>query len=246
MTQLLAETHDVTAWLNGRLSSLLSSMDAAGIDRALICSIATRPEQCGKILQWSEAIRGERIVPLPSVHPADPDAVSRVAEIAAKGFKGIKLHPYYQEFDLDEERIFPIYEQLRACNLMLVCHTGFDIAFPHVRKCDPRRILAVLSAFPGLKLVTTHMGSWEDWDEVEAHIIGKPIYMEISYSLGLLGAERARELLLRHPKEYVLFGSDSPWQDQAQTLAWFRALKLGDDWERAVLCDNAERLLGCE
>ena len=244
MAALLAETTDVKAYHDGRISSLLASMDKAGIDRAVICSIATKPEQFDKILAWSESIRSDRIEPFPSVHPKDADIRGRLATVAAAGLKGIKLHPYYQDFDLDDEAAFPLYEALCEHDLILVCHTGFDIAFPRIRKCDPRKIAFVIERYPDLKFVSTHFGSWEDWDEVEAHLIGKPVYMEISYSLQLLGRERARNMFLSHPQSHMLFGTDSPWQDQSETLALFRALDLGEDWERAVLAENAAGLLG--
>jgi predicted TIM-barrel fold metal-dependent hydrolase len=244
MSTLLAETDEVTAFHDGRLSSLLASMDEAGIGRAVVCSIATKPEQFGKILAWSKQIRSERVVPFPSAHPSDPDLRTRVDEIAAAGFKGVKLHPYYQAFDLDEERLAPLYEGACAHGLMVAVHTGYDVAFPRFKRADPRRIVAVLQRFPDLKLITTHLGAWEDWDDVDAFMIGKPIYMEVSYSLGLVGTDRARALLSRHPREYVLFGTDSPWQDQAETLRQLRELELGEEWERVVLSDNAARLLG--
>ena len=243
MSVLLAETEDVTAYHDGRLSSLLASMDEAGITRSVLCSIATKPDQFPNILAWSKSVRSERVVPFPSVHPADTDLPDRIAEIAAAGFLGIKLHPYYQGFELDEPRVFPIYEALCEHGLVLASHTGFDIAFPRVRVADPRRIAAVVERFPDLKLVTTHLGSWKDWDEVEEHVLGKPVYMEISYSLGILGRERARRMLLTHPADRILFGTDSPWQDQSETLRLFKELELGADRERAILTDNAARLL---
>lgn len=244
MAALLAETDSVTAWRDGRIASLLASMDDCGIERAVLCSIATRPEQFGKILDWSRAVRSDRIVPFPSVHPADPRAPERVREIAEAGFKGVKLHPYYQDFRIDDRRMFPIYEAMSAYGLMAVFHTGFDIAFPRVRIADPARIVAATDTFPDLIFIATHLGAWEDWEEVERRLCGRPIYMEISFAIERLGRERARAMLLKHPREYVLFGTDSPWTDQTATLAHFRNLRLGDDWERSVLSENAERLLG--
>lgn len=243
MTALLAETDDVTAWHDGRLSSLLASMDRAGIQRAVVCSIATKPKQFDKILAWSQEIRSERIVPFPSLHPADPDVAARVRQIADAGFRGIKLHPYYQDFDLDDPRLGPLYRALCDCGLILVSHTGFDVAFPRIRKADPQRIARVLDGYPALRFVATHLGSWEDWDAVATHLLGRPLYMEISYSLPILGKERSRDLLTRHPREYVLFGTDSPWQDQATAVQQLRGLDLGPEWERAILADNAARLL---
>jgi len=240
---LEAETGDVKAHLDGRLASLLASMDRAGIGRAVICSIATRPEQFEAILKWSEQIASERIVPFPSVHPRDPQARERIRRVRAAGFLGVKLHPYYQDFVLDEEALWPVYEELQKQGLILVCHTGFDIAFPRVRRCDPARIAEVRRRFPELLFVATHAGGWEDWDEVRARLLGRPIYMEISFSLEVLPRAAARALLLEHPAEYLLFGTDSPWQDQAAALALVRGLDLGAEREAALLERNAERLL---
>ena len=122
-------------------------------------------------------------------------------------------------------------------------HTGYDIAFPRIRRADPAKILKVSEQFPELKLVTTHLGSWEQWQEVEAILAGKPVYMELSFSLEYLHSDPIRDILLKHPSEYLLFGTDSPWTDQAATLDLFRGLELSERIENAVLRENAAGLL---
>jgi predicted TIM-barrel fold metal-dependent hydrolase len=126
---------------------------------------------------------------------------------------------------------------------LVVCHTGFDMAFPRDRKADPVRIVRLLDKVPNLKFISTHTGAWEDWDEVERHMLGKPIHMEISMSLETLESQRARELLLAHPEDRILFGTDSPWSSQAETLRLVHELKLGEERERLMLHDNAAALL---
>ena len=71
-------------------------MDRSGIDQSVLCSIATRPEQFFPILEWSKAIRSDRIIPFPSLHPADPQLLEHLQVIHDEGFKGVKMHPYYQ------------------------------------------------------------------------------------------------------------------------------------------------------
>lgn len=234
---------DVNAYLDGRLSSLMSSMDRNGIEKSIICSIATKPSQFKSIIAWSAEIMTERIVPFPSLHPDDRDFADHISRIKEEGFKGIKLHPYFQDFSMDEERLFPIYEKISEKKLIIVMHTGFDLAFETKRICDPAKIVRVLDKFPDLKMVTTHLGAWQDWDEVEKYIVGKKIYMEISYALDLLEREKARRIILNHPKEYVLFGTDSPWRDQAATLALLKGLELGREREKLILGENAAALL---
>jgi hypothetical protein len=124
----------------------------AGIRTSVICSIATKPEQFDPILKWSKAIASPRIVPLPSIHPKGPDPVGQAHQVAEAGLLGIKLHPYYQDFDLDDEALFPLYRALDQLGLFVVCHTGFDFAFPRQRRADPVRILRVLERVPSLRL----------------------------------------------------------------------------------------------
>ena len=241
-----ARNADIKHYSDGSVRGLLASMDTAGIAQALVCSIATKPAQFDNILAFSRKMReehGERLIPLLSVHPRDEQAPERLQLAHDEGFVGIKLHPYYQDFSLDDPALFPLYEQMSALGLILVVHSGFDVAFPRVRRGDPEQTLAVTRRFPELKLVATHVGGWDDWDEAERVLIGRPVYLELSFGTTMLEPERFRKMLLAHPAEYLLFGSDSPWTDQKRDLAAFQALNLPEALLERILFGNACRLL---
>ena len=234
---------NVNACHDGRLSSLLALMDRDGIERSVICSIATKPAQFSAILEWSRTIRSPRIIPFPSIHPDDPQALERISQIRAAGFGGLKMHPYYQGFTLDEEKMWPIYQRIAAENLILVMHTGFDIAFPRDPIASPERIVRLIEAFPELKMIATHLGAWDQWDEVEQKLVGRPLYMDISYVLHLLAPEQARRIILAHPADYILFGSDSPWAEQRTVINQLLALQLPPELEEKILHRNGAKLL---
>ena len=239
----LEEEGDVKANHDGRISSLLAIMDREGVDKSVICCIATRPSQFEAIVSWSKQISSDRIIPFPSFHPDDPQAVEHISQIKEEGFKGIKMHPYYQQFFLDDEKLYPAYEKISELGLILVMHTGFDIAFPRIRRCDPRQILNVMTHFPELKMVTTHLGAWQQWAEVEDLLAGRKIYMDISYTLGQIDTQTARRIILKHPREYLLFGTDSPWSGPQKTYKQLQALELGDEREELILRKNGLALL---
>jgi predicted TIM-barrel fold metal-dependent hydrolase len=241
--QLESEADGARAYLDGKISSLLASMDRAGISISVVASIATKPSQWESILRWSRSIASQRIVPFASVHPEDPQALDHVDRIAEAGIRGVKLHPYYQAFEVDERRLYPLYERFRRRGLVFLCHTGFDIAFERIRRADPVRIAAVSRDLPGLKLVTSHLGAWQDWDEVERHLLGTEVYMDVSYSFPFMPPQKARGLLMGHPQTHLLFGSDSPWADQEETLRTVLDMELGERRLEALLCRNAARLL---
>lgn len=240
----LAEAGQVTPCLDGRIDSLLTAMDQVGVEKSVLCSIATRPGQFESILNWSKAIRSERIIPFPSFHPESPEALVQIQTIGAEGFRGIKMHPYYQNFEIDEERLFPFYEAISAAGLVLVMHTGFDIGFPRTRIAGPNRIARVLDRFPELKFVATHLGAWEMWDEVKELLTGRRVYMDISFSLQYLEREAARQLILEHPADRILFGSDSPWACQEEVVRLVKSLDLGAELEERIFRGNALELLG--
>jgi len=243
MTQLQSETDRIQAVLDGTIGDLLRSMDRAGIDASVVASIATRPEQAEPILRWSDSIRSERVLPFPSVHPDGRKSVEQMRRIAAEGFLGFKLHPYYQEFTVDEPRMDPIYAVAEECGLILLLHAGFDIAFPRNRVADPQRLIRVAERFPKLKIIAAHLGAWMDWDEVQRHLVGRPIYFDISCCFDFMDRAQAKTLLQSHPTDWLLFGSDSPWVDQQKTIEDLRSFALGPDVEARVLGGNARRLL---
>ncbi|MFH1217085.1 MAG: amidohydrolase family protein [Pseudomonadota bacterium] len=240
----LEKKGNVRAALDGTVSSLLHSMEGAGIDKSVLCSIATRPGQFRPILDWCASIRSERIVPFPSFHPESPRALEEIEEIGGQGFHGVKLHPFYQDFFLDEERLHPIFAKLSDLGLLVVMHTGYDIGFPRERRADPAKIAALIKRFPDLRFIATHLGSWQQWQEVHEELTGKNVYFDIAFSLEFLPPEMARNIILSHSPDHVLFGSDSPWAAQQSTIDLLKSLELDKEHERKILGGNGEKLLG--
>lgn len=243
MKALQEEAPGIRAYLDGTVGELLRSMDKAGIEKSVVCCIATKPEQFEPILAWCGQIRSDRLIPFPSVHPADPMVSEHVHRIGQEGFLGVKLHPYYQDFLADEERMTPLYEAAIDSKLLLVMHTGYDIAFPRIRRADPQKVVTVKERFSDLRFVATHMGAWQQWEEVRRVFIGRDIPMEISFALDELDVEMARAMILGHPDGCVLFGTDSPWTDQCETLTLLERLRLPDEVLTSILATNALSLL---
>ena len=244
MKKLMSEAPGVNAFLDGTIKALSESMERNGVSRSVICCIATTPEQFTPIFNWCKKAQTDSVIMFPSIHPADTKWKERIALIKDYGFKGVKFHPYYQDFRLDEDRMLPIYEELARNDLMAIAHTGFDIAFAKDDRADCRRILKVTEMFPRLKFVATHLGAWQQWDDVAQMLAGKHIYMELSWSLEYLTPEQARRIILAHPADCIFFGTDSPWTDQGKTIELFKGLKLPTELENKILRDNAMALLG--
>jgi len=245
--ELEAAAADWRAVGSGTVGGLLASMDAAGVDVSVPCAIATKPDQAAGILRWCCDIRSDRIDPFPSVHPRTPDAAGWVRRIAGEGFSGLKLHPMYQDFHVDDARMDEIYGQAAEVGLAVTLHSGRDIAFPQDdNRSAPVCLGRVIDRFPHLTLICTHLGGWRSWDQVRRHLVGRGpnVYLETSFSIRLLGPRRAADLIRAHGVERVMFGTDWPWCDQNEGVQDIGGLGLNEKETGAILRSNAAKLLG--
>jgi len=241
---LEATSYGERTHLDGTVCDLLRSMDGTGIEISVLCSIATAPKQVRNITDWSREIASDRIIPFPSIHPDYRDFREEIARIKDLGMKGIKMHPQYQGFNVDEDRVMPIYEAIVANDLILTIHAGFDISFPTDPSASPDKTARVIERFPELKLIACHFGGWRQWDEVRGYLLGKNLYFETSYTIGDLPEEKIVELINLHGEHKIVFGTDSPWKDQATSIEEIKSLPISDEAKEKILHRNAERLLG--
>lgn len=239
----LAEKSGTEPRRDGTVESLAASMDAAGIEASVVCSIATEPRQFEGILAWSKQIASSRIIPFPSIHPASSEAADEIDRIAAGGFRGIKMHPEYQEFHIDDDTLAPVYERLESRGLIVLFHAGYDIGFPDSDRSSPARIAAVQGSFPGLRVIASHLGGYRRWEEALEHLVGSGVYLDTSYVMGHIPDGLLGNILLGHREDRLLFGSDTPWMGQKESIAWIRSLQLPPRREELLLGLNAAGLL---
>ncbi len=231
---------------DGTLAGLAASMDAAGVEKAFACMIATKPGQEEGILSFCRQVESERVVPFPSVHPDSPGAGRLVERIAEAGMVGIKVHPMYQNCPLDDSRMDEIYSAAAANNLLVTLHCGRDIAYPAGDdRASAQRIVRVLKNHPEVRFIATHLGGWRKWEQAAKHLLGLGMYVECSFCLQFLSVEEARKLIEGFGTDRVMFGTDWPWVDHGQDVERLERLGLPEDVLGAILYDNAARLMKC-
>lgn len=238
---------EIKAHYDGTAGGLLASMDRAGIERSIVCSIATRPEQVEKITEWSAGVARAydgRLIPFVSIHPDYAEVEAELERARNLGLRGVKFHPYYMNCAADDPRSLRIARTAEALGMAMEIHAGYDLAFERNDLASPAAIRRLHEAAPTLRLVAAHLGGWERWDEVLAELVGLPIYFETSYSLSRINRGKLERVLEGHDGRYLLFGSDGPWNDQAAALEEVLALKLPAELERGMLWENAVRLVG--
>ena len=218
-------------------------MEQARIALSVIQPVATKPSQVRAINAWASQIVGNGLLPFGTLYPGQPDWEDEIERIKHTGILGVKLHPDYQEFDPDEMSVFPIYEKLQAEGLVVLYHAGDDISFPPPGRGTPKSLLKIVEHFPALNVIAAHLGGFKMWDEVEAVLVGKDIYLDTSYTFGYLETERIIRIMERHGFDRILFGTDSPWKGQQEEIQNILRLDIPDEAKRKILGENARKLL---
>jgi len=247
----VAPSHD------GTLAGLVRSMDRAGIERAVVCSVATRPEQVSNISRWSVEIASARVTPFASIHPDFPDPEGEIERLSEAGVRGLKFHAEYMGCAVDDARTVRIARAAARAGLAMALHAGYDFAFEKEDLASPERVRRLHETVPDLRMLACHLGGWRRWDDALEHLAGQPIYLETSMTLpcsakpatqgeaeGRCEPALVERLLEKHPAEYLLFGTDAPWADQAREVEKFLALGISREALRRAAWENALAFLG--
>ena len=229
--------------LDGRVSTLLSHGEAAGISHFVVQSVATTPKQVSSINRFiAEAVAESngKFTGLGTLHPDSEDIEGDVNELLSLGLKGVKLHPDIQRFKIDDYRMLKIYELCEG-RLPILMHTGdcrYDFS-------NPNRLIPILQIYRDLTVIGAHFGGWSVWEDATKQLKDFPnLYVDCSSSLYALSPEKARELILAYGTDRVLFGTDYPLWEPETELARFLKIELTEEQRDAILFGNAARLFG--
>ncbi len=252
---------------DGTVDGLRASMARAGIDASLVLPVATSARQVPHVndasIRMNESAGETGVYSLGCMHPDFEGWHEELGRLARAGIKGVKVHPPYQGVDFDDPRFLRILSRAGELGLFVIAHGGLDVGMPGAEQSTPEKLLRAARAVGPVTLVLAHMGGWRCWQAVEDLLPNTGVYLDTSFSLGPMtplgdgyyadpaDLQRLNEqdflrMIRLFGADRILFGTDSPWEDQAAVVQKFQALPLTDAEKRAVLGENAARLLAIE
>jgi predicted TIM-barrel fold metal-dependent hydrolase len=243
--------------LMGDPDEVLRRMDEAGIARIGVINYVS-PNLMGftpEVNPWVADLARhapERLIPFGGVDPRGSRPAEQVDRLRDLGVRAIKLHPPHQEIAANAYRdgvagLADLYGRAEELGLPVMVHTGTSI-FPGARNvyADPMPLDDVGVDFPELVVILAHLG--------------RPLYAEASFFLlrrhrrfhGDVSGIPPRGLVRYFPRlaevaDKLLWGTDWPGPmvpGMRENLDDFLALDLGEDLQRKLLQDNADRLFG--
>lgn len=243
----MSEKAELPYWHDGSFKGLCEYEKKGGACGFLILPIATKPSQAYTVNTWAAKKAGGCVYAFGSVHPESENLEAELDYVVSLKMKGIKLHPEYQDFFADEERMFPFYKAIFDRGLMIYFHAGADLGFPPPIRGDAERISRVCDAFPDSTIIAAHMGGFLQGDEVKKHLIGREnVWFDTSFAAECMTLREIAELTRMHGAKRVMFGTDAPWTVFENTKNALLESGLTDGELADVFYNNAAELLGLD
>ena len=228
---------------DGTINGLRELMRRDGVDLAVLLPVATNPLNHSRINDFALANSGDGILAFGSVHPDAPDVLEELDRLYSLGFKGIKLHPEYQNFFAGDDKMKPIYRKISELNLITVFHAGPDYGFRPPYHCMATELFGALRWLDA-PVVAAHWGGVNQAEEVLCTLRGIPqLYLDTAFGYGTNIRPYAHEIIDVFGADHILFASDTPWHPPAWEMLLLETLSLEDQVMEAILSGNARRLL---
>lgn len=245
-SQGIADFYHMPVRFGGSIKQLLELQKPYHVERFLVHSVATTPEQVASINRFiheSIIAHPDTFIGFGTLHPnMDFEAMQEeINAILAYGLRGVKLHPDFQKFYADEDKAMQSYSLLEG-KLPVLIHAG-DHRYDY---SSPRRIANVLKAFPQLDVIAAHFGGWSQWNDAEKHLGGKRLWVDTCSSTYALKPEETQALITAYGHDRVFFGTDYPMWHVRDELEYFQKLNLPEETLQDILYNNAARFFGLE
>ncbi len=184
------------------------------------------------------------------------DEVDKIAEL---GFKGIKMHPPYQEFDIDGEDAFKVYERAEELGLFISFHCGMH--WHRLKGVRPILFDEVGWHFKNLRFSLEHLGGFHFYNESLAVMCNNSRegiqprvfagWTSVSDRKGTgawtLSNEQLETIIFQTGEENSIFGLDFPF-NKADYINYeierFKSLNISDTAKENLLGNTLKKVLG--
>lgn len=227
---------------DGSLNNILRLMQKHGMQYVLNLPVATRPDQVEQINRYLLKLPPS-VLSFAAFHPHTENPEYILRQIRENGFQGVKIHPEYQCFQWDSERMQRVCSAAQELDIVLFSHSGWDVSFDNMQSTIAE-YASVVRNYPKVRFVAAHFGGYLCWDEVEKQLVSLDnVYFDTSFTLPYLDPKRLKRMAYDHGLEKVFFGTDYPWQSYEKDFYYLSSVFSPSELER-IYSGNIMRFLG--
>lgn len=242
-TKTIGEFYDIEMDMPaGTPSALIEEGKRAGVSRYIVHSVATTAHQVRSINEFikREVEAHPEFIGFITLHQdlSYEEICSEIEFAVSNGLKGIKLHPDFQKFDIDDENVEKIYKAA-AEKLPILFHIGDD----RYEYSKPIKLVNIARKFPNTTFIAAHFGGYRCWDDSLFYKGLQNVYFDTSSSLPFISVEKAKELIDMHGADKFFFGTDFPMWDAASEIERFNKIPLTEKEREMIFSGNLKKLL---
>lgn len=248
--KILEENSNGKAFTDGTLKGLVSAMERADADVSVCLPVLTKPSQFESVARFAMEInenfagKKTRLISFGGMHPLCEDIKGKMRFLKDNGFKGVKIHPDYQETFIDDDGYIEILKAAKDLDMIVITHAGVDDGYVGKPvRCPPALAKKVIGKVGHDKFVLAHYGGHKQWEEVYKLLAGENVYFDTAFTLHEISEELFKKILFKHGDEKVLFATDCPWRDICADVSILKSYKLNKDTEDKIFYKNALKLL---
>ena len=246
----VSEFYDLPMYTSGTVQNLQKErsrlISIGGTDykitRQLISAPAVTEKQTASINTFiTELVKSDdAFIGFGTLHPGNNNYAEILRSFKQNGLSGLKLHSDFQQFNIDDPDMYPVYAEAEKLCIPVLYHMGDrKLDFSH-----PTRLQTVLQCFPNLIVIAAHMGGYSHWNEAfDVLTPSKRLYFDLSSTLQFIDGALLRKFLDKFGEEQFFFGSDFPMWDPAKELEKLLSFGLPESTLKNILHDNFERYI---
>ena len=243
-TEVIGEFYDIKMSLPaGTAERLLENGKKAGIDKFVVHSVATTAHQVDSINAFilSECEKHQEFIGFMTLHQdlTEEEVFEKVKFCVSNGIKGIKLHPDFQKFAIDDEGVYKFYRVAGEFGIPVLFHTGDD----RYEYSKPFKMAKIAKKFPKNKFIGAHFGGYRCWNELDVYEGLDNVFFDTSSSLPFIDVGLAKRLIDKFGAQKFFFGTDFPMWKADEELARFGKIKLSEREREMILGENFTNFL---
>ncbi len=241
--QHLNEHYGVKCHGLGTIDDVKIHAEHAGIERVVVLCAATAAAQVIPANNYAIQLQKTQhnVLSFGTIHPDFKDWQKELQRLKSHGIKGIKLHPDFQSFWLDDVRLLPILEEAQK-DFIFQVHIG-DVRSASQNPSCPYKMAKILDTFPEMQLIAAHFGGYRQWQHAYHALVGRDIWLETSSTTPFIESRLLRDILDKHDNERLLFGSDYPLYSPAEEMVRLQSMAGFSDSQLDAVLHNADKLL---
>ena len=226
----------------GNADKLIEDGSRVGISRYVVHSVATTAHQVRSI---NEFIKQEKethpeFIGFITLHQdlTEEEVKTEIDWAKENGFKGIKLHPDFQKFNIDDENAEKFYK-LASNRLPILLHMGDD----RYEYSKPYKLVKMAKKYPDTTFIAAHFGGYRCWDDAVLYKGLNNVYFDTCSSLPFITPQKAKEIIDMLGVDKFFFATDFPMWDAKNELERFNKIPLTDIEREMIFSANIKKLL---